>query len=194
MRCYKGCPFGGVILALLWGLSVYGVAEGFALDLRKPQQRGVGIVVGSSYDPSPAIGFAFLSGMAVYDYEQIMSHAAPEALRFKFEGNIGLSDQTHPRLLASGNIFAMYYLRGLANGRLRPYIEGGIGLIYTDFQVKDQGLRLNFNPQAGIGAEWHTRGGTSWYTALRAWHVSNSDLHRDNRGINGVVLQCGRIF
>jgi len=182
------------MLALLWVLSGYGAAEGFAFDLRNPQHRGVGLVAGTSYDPSPAVGFALLSGMAVYDYEQIMSHAAPEALRFKFEGNIGLSDHAHPRVLASGNIFAMYYLRALANGRLHPYIEGGIGLIYTDFQVKDQGLRLNFNPQAGIGIEWHTRRGTRWYTALRAWHVSNGGLHHDNRGINGVVLQCGRIF
>lgn len=194
MRCCQGCPVGVVILALMWVLSGFGISEGYAFELRNPQHRGAGMVVGSSYDPSPALGFALLSAMAVYDYEQIMSHPAPEALRFKFEGNIGLSDHAHPRVLTSGHIFALYYLRALAYGALHPYIEGGIGLIYTDFQVKDQALRLNFNPQAGIGTEWHTQGGARWYTALRAWHVSNGGLHQDNRGINGVVLQCGRIF
>ncbi|MCA1797179.1 MAG: acyloxyacyl hydrolase [Geobacteraceae bacterium] len=170
------------------------IAPVHAFDLSTPQHVGVGVTPGASYDPSPTFAFALLHGMAVYDYEDIMGHPAPEALRFKFEGNIGLSDHSQPRLLASANIFAQYYLRGLAYGALHPYIEGGVGLIYTDFQVKDQGLRLNFNPQAGIGAEWHTAHGTRWYTALRAWHVSNGGLHHDNRGINAVTLQCGRIF
>jgi hypothetical protein len=180
--------------ALISLLGGWGTWSAYAFELKNPECLGAGLILGSSYDPSPTRGFALLNGVAVYDYEEIMSHPAPEALRFKFEGSIGLSDHHHPRLIAGANIFAMYYLRGLASGALHPYIEGGVGLIYTDFQVEDQGLRVNFNPQAGFGAEWHTQRGTRWFTSVRAWHVSNGGLHHDNRGINGVVVQCGRMF
>ncbi len=185
---------GCALFAVLWVLSGWCPQPGYAFDLKEPLHLGLGVGVGSSYDPSPTIGFALVHAVAVYDYEQIMAHAAPEALRFKFEGSIGGTDHSKTRLLASGNIFAQYYVRGLAHGPFHPYVEGGIGLIYTDFQVKDQGLRLNFNPQVGIGTEWHTHQGTRWYTALRAWHVSNGGLHHDNRGINGAILQFGRLF
>jgi hypothetical protein len=189
----------GHIWLFLFGLFMSIIPPGYAVpghafDLNAPQHVGIGLTAGSSYDPSPAFAFALLHGMAVYDYEDVMQHPAPADLRFKFEGSIGLSDHAQPRLLAAGHIFAQYYLSDLAYGALHPYIEGGIGLIYTDFQIKDQGLRLNFNPQAGIGVEWRTPSGPRWYTALRAWHVSNGGLHNDNRGINGVVVQCGRIF
>ncbi len=43
--------------------------------------------------------------MALYDYEQIFAHRAPEALRFKLEANLGLADDSDPRLLASINFF-----------------------------------------------------------------------------------------
>ncbi len=161
-----------------------------AFSLAQPQQRGVALMLGSSYDPSPTIPFTQLSLMALYDYEQIFPHAAPEPLRFKLEGNLGLADDEGARLLVSGNFLALYYLNGLRSGRLRPYLEAGVGLVYSDFQVDGQGLRINFNPQAGIGSEWQA-GGRSWYGALRAWHISNGHLYRNNRGINAVLLQLG---
>lgn len=183
-----------LFVLFMWTMPVWYAVPGHAFDLGAPQHVGIGVTAGSSYDPSPTFAFALLHAKAVYDYEDVMPHPAPAALRFKFEGSIGLSDHAQPRVLAAGHIFAQYYLRGLAYGALYPYIEGGIGLIYTDFQVKDQGLRVNFNPQAGIGVEWRTATGPRWYAGLRAWHVSNSGLHHDNRGINAVVMQCGRIF
>jgi len=132
--------------------------------------------------------------MALYDYEQIMPHRAPEALRFKLEGSLGLADDSRPRALASGNFFALYYLRGLETRSFRPYVEAGAGVVFSDFQVDGQGLRLNFNPQAGIGTEWQVRGNRSGYGALRAYHLSNSELHQDNRGINAIIFQLGLLF
>ena len=94
-------------------------------------------------------------------------------------------------MITSANILAQYYLGG-GSGRFRPYVEAGIGLIYTDFQVEGQGLRFNFNPQAGLGCDLRTGGGVVWFTNLRLHHLSNGGLYDDNRGINSVLVQVGR--
>ncbi|NOQ50978.1 MAG: acyloxyacyl hydrolase [Desulfuromonadaceae bacterium] len=181
-----------IILIFACALSLPETARAFSL--KNPEQAGVAINLGSSYDPQPTFRFAQLSLMALYDYEQIMPHPAPEPLRFKLEGSLGLADDSEQHLLASANFFALYYLRNLENGHFRPYVEAGVGVAYGDFQVDGQGLRFNFNPQAGIGAEWQTQGSQRCYGALRAYHISNGNLHRDNRGINAVALQIGIFF
>ncbi len=165
-----------------------------AFTLSTPQRRGVAANLGYAYDPGPGFGFGQVSIMALYDYERIFPHSAPEPLRFKLEGSFGLADKEGGRLQASANFLALYYLPWLQGTALRPYLEGGVGLVYTDFQVKDQGLRINFNPQAGVGSEWRDGRGNTWYGALRGYHLSNSKLHPENRGINAVLLQVGRMF
>jgi len=187
-------------LFAVWLLCIFAVFSVFlpgkleAFSLETPEQTGVAVVLGSSYDPEPTFEFAQLNIMAIYDYEQIMPHRAPEPLRFKIEGNFGFADKSKKRLLVSANFLAVYYLRQLETKSLRPYIEGGVGIVYSDFQVEGQGLRLNFNPQAGIGTEWQSTSGTRWYSAVRAYHISNSGLHRDNRGINAVTWMLGIFF
>jgi len=183
-----------ILLAVIAFFAIWPVPQGNAFSLQNPEQTGMAMVLGSSYDPEPTFGFSQLSLMALYDYEQIMPHQSPDALRFKLEGNIGLADDSRPRLLASANFFALYYLRGLETKTFRPYVEAGAGVVYSDFQVAGQGLRFNFNPQAGIGSEWRSADGSRWYGAARAYHLSNSELHRDNQGINAVTLQLGRFF
>lgn len=180
------------ILIVVCNMSLPELAGAFSL--KSPEQTGGAIILGSSYDPQPNFGFVQLSLMALYDYEQIMPHRAPEPLRFKLEGSLGLAGESDRRLLTSVNMFALYYLRNLEDGHLRPYVEAGVGVVYSDFQVDGQGLRFNFNPQAGIGTEWQMLGGRRGYGALRAYHISNGNLHRDNRGINAVTFQLGFYF
>ena len=188
-----GTIFRGLfILMVVCSMSLPELAGAFSL--KNPEQTGGAIILGSSYDPQPNFGFVQLSLMALYDYEQIMPHPAPEPLRFKLEGSLGLTDDSKQRLLSSVNMFALYYLRSLEVGHLRPYVEAGVGIVYSDFQVDGQGLRINFNPQAGIGTEWQMPGGRRGYGALRAYHISNGNLHRDNRGINAVTFQLGVYF
>jgi len=131
--------------------------------------------------------------MALYDYEQIFPHRAPEPLKFKLEGSLGVADVSSLRAFCSFNFFALYYLNAFQTTRFRPYLEAGAGIIYTDFQVEDQGLRINFNPQAGIGSEFEMAG-RRWFGVLRAHHISNGNLHHDNRGINSILFQVGFQF
>lgn len=182
-----------ILVSLLLGIVLL-PGNAAALTFEHPQRTGMALMLGSSYDPQPTIPFVQFSLMALYDYEQIFANPAPEALRFKLEGNLGLAEKERPRLLMSVNFFALYYLDGLRSRHLRPYLEAGAGLVYNDFQVDGQGLRINFNPQAGIGTEWKTDGGRSYYGALRAYHISNGHLYHANRGINALLLQLGVHF
>lgn len=166
---------------------------GFA-ELAHPERTGAGLTFGHSYDPSPTFGFAQLTGVLQYDYDRVWPHRAPEPLSFKLEGSLGLASyQSNERLLASVNMLAQYYLAP-ATDRLRPYLEAGIGLIYGDFQADGQGLRLNFNPQTGLGCDYQSLAGTTYFTNFRLHHLSNGGLKHDNRGSNSLLLQVGRYF
>ena len=183
-----------LVMTIIIASGIFLPDAAFAFSLENPEQTGIALNLGSSYDPDPTFRFAQLSLMALYDYEQIMSHPAPEALRFKIEGSVGAADVSSNRAMVALNIFALYYLSGLSHGDFKPYVEAGIGIAYNDFQVEGQGVRFNFNPQAGIGTEWQMFGAQHWYSALRAYHLSNGNLHSDNRGINGVLFQVGVSF
>jgi lipid A 3-O-deacylase len=86
------------------------------------------------------------------------------------------------------------WLEFISSPRLNPYVEGGIGVIYTDFQVEGQGLRFNFHPQIGIGTEFQLNSGEPFFTAIRLSHISNAGLDHENRGVNSVVFMVGRFF
>jgi lipid A 3-O-deacylase len=153
-----------------------------------PCERAVGIYAGQTYDWS-AMNFALLSYQVLYDHETIWRHRAPDGLGVRLEGNIGPAGGTEfsgTRLMASTNVLAVYELKPREKHTIVPYIEGGIGLIYTDFQRPGQGSRVNFNPVAGVGLR---RG--SMFLSLRLFHVSNGGLDQDNRGLNALVLGAG---
>jgi hypothetical protein len=153
-----------------------------------PHEQAMGIYVGTAYDWSD-MQFFLASWQALYDYDAVWPHEAPDALSIRFETNLGTAAGTEfsgGRLVASGNFLAVYHLVPRETSRLVPYVEAGVGLIYTDFQRAGQGLRLNFNPVAGVGLRIN-----STFVTLRLHHVSNGGLNDDNRGINSVVLGFG---
>jgi len=157
-----------------------------------PPRYGFATLHGSSYDPE-RIGLSILQAFVLYDYEQIFWHRAPESLRLKFEGNLGVTTDGRARSFGSLNMLALYYLEPLGK-RWRPYGEAGIGLIYTDFHVEDQGLHLNFNPQFGAGIEYQLDNHQALFGGLRLHHLSNGNLYKDNRGINSWLLMLGCKF
>jgi len=160
----------------------------------RPERVGVALYGGGSYNPMDGPNYALLSAHLLYDYDAIWFHRAPEPLRFKIEANLGVADiETSTRLVVAAGAMALIYGEGLATSTFRPYAEAGIGLIYTDFQVYGQGLRLNFNPRFGLGCDFGPNG-RPWYAAVHAHHVSNCGFNEDNVGINAVMLQLGRTF
>jgi len=155
---------------------------------------GLAIVLGNTYDPTNDINFYMLSGSVLYDYEKIWHHRAPDPLRFKVEYNIGITRDDKTRFTTSLNMFALYYLNLFEDDDIRPYVEGGIGVIYTGFRVKGQGLKFNFNPQMGLGAEFKTESRDTYFLSLRLHHLSNGGIDEHNRGVNSVLVMLGRFF
>lgn len=176
----------------LWAGLIY--ADDSPVRSHAPDQYGLGLVAGNTYDPKNDITFVQASWFALFDYEKVWRHKAPEALRFKVEANMGTTTRPDKRLIVSANIFSLYYFNALASKTIKPYVEGGIGIIYTDFKVDGQGLRFNFNPQLGIGAEIAPSSKNPFLLSLRAHHTSNGGLDKDNRGINAVTINVGRFF
>lgn len=157
----------------------YGMALSFAQGVGLPDNYGMGLVT--------------LIGL--FDYDRIWPHRAPDPLRFKVELTGGSTTWPEaPRAVVSANILALYYLESLAGAWGRPFVEAGIGGIYTDFQVEGQGSRVNFNPVAGFGLEFDTMGGQTWFTAIRASHWSNAGILEDNQGVNTFAAMLGLYF
>jgi hypothetical protein len=175
-------------------LLFFPAAPALAEENFLPSRYSLAASFGKTYSPTNDMDFAQVTGAALFDYDRIWPHRAPEPLRFKVEASLGMTTAPRSRALISASMLALYFVDGLKTDLLRPYAEAGIGLIYTDFQVEGQGLRVNFNPQAGIGLEVTAGDGPPWYGAIRLQHISNGGLHHDNAGINAVVLQVGRFF
>lgn len=159
-----------------------------------PDRYALALTIGNTYDPSNDIAFGMVTGFALYDYDKIWPHAAPENLRFKVEFSMGSTLTPNTDFMASAGILALYYIHPLSKKGFRPYIEGGIGLIYTGFRFEGQGLHLNFNPQMGIGAEFKFGSKSTYFSSLRLSHLSNAGLDDHNRGVNSVVLHVGLFF
>ncbi len=159
-----------------------------------PTRYALAAVLGKTFDPVDNIYFTQLSGFIMWDYDKVWHHWAPDPLRFKVEGTAGLTVSPNIRAMASVGMMALYYLEFIASARLVPYLEGGIGVVYTDYQVEGQGSRFNFNPQIGIGMEFQADSGKPFFSALRLSHISNAGLQDENRGVNSVVWMLGRFF
>lgn len=159
-----------------------------------PNRYGISLITGNTYDPTNNTGFYMISGLVLYDYEKIWKHRAPDELRFKVEGGIGAANDRKTRPVSSISIFALYYLDLFESQTFRPYIEAGVGAIYTDFQIKGQGSRVNFNPQLGLGTEIKLNSKNRFFFALRLHHISNGSLDDENRGINSVMCMLGYYF
>jgi hypothetical protein len=153
-----------------------------------PHETAFGWYLGKSYDWA-SMYFSLASFQALFDYSTLWPHPAPEGLKIRFEGDLGTTVGTEfsgARLVASGDFLAVYEFGNPQTARFVPYVEAGVGLIYTDFQREGQAYRVNFNPVAGIGLRTK-----STFITLRAHHLSNGGLNDDNRGINSIVLGFG---
>jgi len=181
-------------LLLICAMCVHVYAE--ESPVYEDTKYGISGVFGYTYDPADQTYFTQASFCALFDYDRIWHHRAPEALRFKTEVSAGASflENGDVRFITNANIFALYYIGSQSHEKIKPYVEAGIGLIYTDYRVDEQAYRLNFNPQAGVGLEYTRKSGHTNFMAFRLHHLSNGGLSNNNRGQNSIVLMFGQYF
>ncbi|MBE0500499.1 MAG: acyloxyacyl hydrolase [Desulfuromonadales bacterium] len=184
-----------LLVSFLFGASwpVYAEPAAAERETYAPARYGFALLTGSAYDPD-LIGLVLLQGQLLLDYEQIFWHRAPDDMKIKFELNAGLTLDGRERGVLSVNMMALRYYERYALAGATPFVEAGIGLIYTDFRVDGQGLRFNFNPQVGFGFECPLSSGGALTTALRLHHLSNSSFYKENRGVNSALLLIGYLF
>ena len=155
---------------------------------------GLSAAIGNTYNPVNDIGFLLLNGFFLFDRERLCGYRIPECLRLKVEGNLGSTITPYKKLMASTNLLVLIYFTESSLKTFRPYVEGGIGAIYTDFQVEGEGLRFNFEPLFGIGTEIKTASGAVYLISSRIQHFSNGSLNRNNVGVDSLCLLFGKIF
>ena len=74
---------------------------------------------------------------------------------------------------------------------LVPYIEGGVGLLYTDLRGFHLGGPFQFLSQGGVGLSYFFTDNAALNLSWRFRHISNAGLHSDNVGFNSHVFQVG---
>ena len=77
---------------------------------------------------------------------------------------------------------------------VRPFIEGGEGIMYTDLRKQRFGTRVNFSSQGGAGLEYQFRPDLTFTFAARIRHMSNAGLASTNPGINTLFGLVGLTF
>lgn len=154
-----------------------------------PVKWGVGLGTGKNWSPnSDDFEFLTVQLLAVFDRDPFFPYKPANWLRWILEAQAGSTFGDINRMIASAGLLVR------AQAELSPWLTvyglAGIGLIYTDFQVEGQGLKVNFNPQLGVGADFYDK----YYFQIRWHHISNANLHEDNTGINSLVLHAGIYF
>lgn len=175
-------------------------ADGGFLD-PGPSRYGMAGLWGKTVDPVTDIHYFQAAGLVMWDYDPIWRNWAPKSMKFKIEGSVGAAYKPETRAIISIGMVAHYALDSLSRPRLTPYLEGGLGVVYTDFQVKDpeppyesQGSRINFNPIIGIGLDFNRNPADRYFASFRLSHISNADLNSENRGVNSILFLVGRYF
>ena len=77
---------------------------------------------------------------------------------------------------------------------LRPFIEGGEGIMYSDLRKQGLGTQMQFTSQVGAGIEYQVRPDLSVTFAARFRHMSNAGIHGGNPGLNLLYGLLGVTF
>ena len=74
------------------------------------------------------------------------------------------------------------------------FVEGGVGLLFTEHNVPTDGSDFNFTPQVGLGFSFDANDSARWLIGLRWHHISNANTQRTNPGRDSLMLWVGMTF
>lgn len=168
--------------------------SGFFQRLGRPDKNGLALQLANNYDPNFNITSVTTNFSLHYDHGQLWDDVRSGNKELKLEGVLGALVRPDVRLMVSIGMLYAYYPDLVDTKGFRPYVEAGIGGIYTDYRVDGAAYRLNFNPQLGIGAVIPFEDGGSGFLGFRLHHISNGRTNSDNQGVNSLLIQVGRYF
>jgi opacity protein-like surface antigen len=75
--------------------------------------------------------------------------------------------------------------------RIYPYLEGGLGLLYTDLRGYHLGGHFSFMENVGAGISYFVRDDLALNVGWRYRHISNANLYKDNAGLDSGIFLAG---
>jgi len=101
----------------------------------------------------------------------------------------------HPNNGLEFGIDALFGKVTFGDGRLRPFLEGGEGVLYTTRRKQTLGNGgFFFASQIGGGLEYDIRPGMAFTFALRYRHISTAGITNSNAGLNTPMALIGLSF
>lgn len=150
------------------GVMIGGMLPLRLMDAQTSKLNGVSIHPSWQTALTNPIGDTWWSGSAVVGVEAAFLGIAEPTSAY----GIGLT----PKL---GYAFTSF-------GRLKPYVEGGSGPLWTNFdgRIPEQGSDFNFLVWAGAGASYDLTARWALNAGVRFSHISNADTGNPNAGLN----------
>ena len=78
-----------------------------------------------------------------------------------------------------------------AGRRVVPFLEGNVGALSLDFDLRSQSDGFNFNLGLGTGLHWFAWDRVALTPGIRWQHISNAGNNQPNRGINAILFLLG---
>jgi lipid A 3-O-deacylase len=76
-------------------------------------------------------------------------------------------------------------------GRIRPFLDVGTGVTWTNLEIRELGGELQFLTQGGGGVRYFLNAEESIEVAMRYYHLSNAGIRSPNTGYNSNVVMVG---
>ncbi|MBA4392716.1 MAG: hypothetical protein C0407_04095, partial [Desulfobacca sp.] len=121
-----------------------------------------------------------------------VSHDFGNYWRGNLEAFLGTTLDPENRLAVGLTPMLHYALGGY--GLPNWFVEGGIGLFYTEVNVPGFGSPRVFSPQAGFGRVFQIDSKHVLTVRLRYHHLSNAYLSKENTSIDSIFLLLGIDF
>ncbi len=88
----------------------------------------------------------------------------------------------------------LFFRFAFGSWRVRPFVELGEGLVYTDLRKHDLGTRWQITSQLGPGFEVDLGSGRAFTFVARYRHMSNAGLASNNNGTDTLYGLVGLSF
>lgn len=89
-----------------------------------------------------------------------------------------------------GSNFLIKYTFPLTE-KIKPYVKGGLGVLYMSYHADEQGSQYNFLPQAGLGLHFFLEDKLALTVEYRYRHLSNASFDEPNSGIDANLYLTG---
>jgi opacity protein-like surface antigen len=76
-------------------------------------------------------------------------------------------------------------------GRIYPYLEGGLGMLYTDLRGYNLGGHFSFLETVGAGVTYFLNDTLALNAGWRYRHISNAEIYKDNAGLDSFIFLAG---